>query len=112
MKKHSAAGRQPITRLTPDPELGLTSEQAQHRMRAGWHNLTKEQLSKTEGQIIRDNIFTFFNFLFFALAFCLFMVKAYTDMLFLGIVIVNVLIGIVQELKVKRTLDKISLLSG
>lgn len=112
MKKHSAAGRQPVTRLTPDPALGLTSEQAHHRMRAGWHNLTKEQLSKTEGQIIRDNIFTFFNFLFFGLAFCLFMVRAYTDMLFLGIVIVNVLIGIIQELKVKRTLDKISLLSG
>ncbi|WP_195268024.1 HAD-IC family P-type ATPase [Eubacterium sp. 1001713B170207_170306_E7] len=112
MKKHSAAGRQPITRLNPDPALGLTSEQAQHRAEAGWHNRTGDRLSKTEGQIIRDNIFTFFNLLFFALALCLFMVKAYTDMLFLGIVIINVLIGIIQELKVKRTLDKIALLSG
>lgn len=111
-KKHSAARRHAIIRLTPDPAQGLTSEQAQIRKKAGWHNKTKEQLSKTEGQIIRDNIFTFFNFLFFALGFCLFLVRAYTDMLFLGIVVINVLIGIVQELKVKRTLDKISLLSG
>ena len=111
MKKQHSHNRPPITRLTPPPSAGLSSAEAAQRKKAGWHNQTKEQLSKTEGQIIFDNIFTFFNFLFFALAFCLFLVKAYTDMLFIGIVVVNVLIGIVQELKVKRTLDKITLLS-
>lgn len=111
MKKQHSHNRPPITRLTPPPSAGLSSAEAAQRKKASWHNQTKEQLSKTEGQIIFDNIFTFFNFLFFVLAFCLFLVKAYTDMLFIGIVVVNVLIGIVQELKVKRTLDKITLLS-
>lgn len=55
---------------------------------------------------------TFFDLLFFAFALVLFAVGRYRDMLFLGIVVVNVLIGIVQELRVKHALDRVSLLSA
>ena len=55
---------------------------------------------------------TFFDLLFFAFALVLFAVGRYRDMLFLGIAVVNVLIGIVQELRVKHALDRVSLLSA
>ncbi len=100
-----------VKRFEPAADQGLTAAQVEERVRAGMVNRVKENLSKTEGQIVRDNIFTFFNLLFFLLAMCLFAVKAYTDMLFFGIIVVNTLIGIVQELRVKRTLDKITLLA-
>lgn len=99
-------------RIEASPNQGLTGEQAEQRMKAGLCNEIKDRLSKTEGQIVRDNVFTFFNLLFFLLALCLLAVGSYTDMLFFGIIIVNTLIGIVQELRVKRTLDKISLLAA
>lgn len=101
-----------IERLRPEAHIGLSQSQAEERGRAGWCNETEDGLSKTEGQIIWDNVVTFFNLLFFLLALCLFAVGAYADMLFFVIVIVNTLIGIVQELRVKRTLDKITLLAG
>ena len=104
--------RRPVKRLCPTPETGLTEEQAAQHRAAGWNNAAQDSLSKTEWQIVRDNVFTFFNFVFVALAACLFAVGAYRDMMFLGIVAANVFIGIVQELRVKRTLDKVTLLSG
>ena len=111
--KHKANKPRPApVRLCPDPAQGLSSQQAAQRFAEGWYNRTGESLSKSSWQIVRDNVFTFFNPIFFLLALCLLAVGAYTDMLFLGIVVLNVLIGIVQELRVKHTLDKIALLSA
>ena len=104
--------RTPVPRLNPDPSQGLTAAQAAERLAAGWGNHAPDQLGKTTGQILRDNLVTFFNLIFLLLALCLFLVGQYRDMMFLGIVAANVLIGIVQELRVKRTLDRISLLSA
>lgn len=109
---HRQTQRQPVKRLTPDPVLGLTARQAEERAQAGWDNRDPNQLTKTTGQILRDNLVTFFNLLFLAFALVLFAVGQYRDMLFLGIVVVNVLIGIVQELRVKHALDRVSLLSA
>lgn len=112
MKRSAAPDRQPVERLTPDPELGLTSAQAEERARKGWQNRDPDQLSKSGLQIVLDNLITFFNLLFLLFALCLFAVGQYRDTLFLGIVAANVLIGIVQEFRVKHTLDRISLLSA
>ncbi len=113
MKRNQAQpDRRPVERLSPDPTLGLTSAQAEARAQAGWQNRDPNQLPKSGWQIVRDNLLTFFNLLFLAFALCLFAVGQYRDMLFLGIVIANVLIGIVQEFRVKHTLDRISLLSA
>ena len=111
-RKKTQQTREKLIRQNPCPDQGLTIEQAAERYRKGYDNRTPKSLSKTTGQIIRDNVLTFFNFLFFSLAFCLFLVGAYTDMMFLIVVIVNILIGIVQELRVKRVLDRISLVSA
>ena len=83
----------------------LTEEQAAQRRAAGWNNAAQDSLSKKEWQIVRDTVFTFFNFVFVALAACLSAVGAYRDMMFLGIVAANVFIGIVQELRGKRTVS-------
>ncbi|WP_434309369.1 HAD-IC family P-type ATPase [Hominifimenecus sp. rT4P-3] len=111
-RKKSRQIREPLIRTEAEISQGLTGEQAAERYRKGYDNQTPKSLSKTAVQIVWDNVFTFFNFLFAALACCLFLVGAYTDMMFLGVVIVNVLIGIVQELRVKRILDRISLISA
>ena len=111
--KHFAHTQPPAapTRFDPPPDQGLTSRQAALRARQGWANTAARPLSKTYGQILRDNLFTFFNFLFVVLAGCLFAVGQYTEMTFLGVVACNVLIGAAQEIRVKRVLDRVALLA-
>ena len=76
--------RRPVERLEPDPARGLTAQQAEERRAAGWDNTDPAgDLSKSVGQIVRDDLFTFFNLLFLAMAACLFLVGAFRDMLFL-----------------------------
>ena len=94
------------------PAEGLSTAQAKERMDAGWGNLPIEPPGKTVGEIIRSNIFTYFNMLFFLLAACVVAVGAVKEIMFLGVVIANILIGIVQELRSKKTLDKLTLLTA
>ena len=77
-------------------------QEAAARAAAGLTNEAPKPLTKTAGRIVRDNLCTFFNFVFLALAACCVAVGAYRDTLFLGIVVINALIGIVQELRVKH----------
>ena len=104
--------RKPVERLQPDPAFGITFAQAAQRTARGWDNRSGAPLSKTTWQIIRDNVFTPFNLLFCVLGACLFAVGSYHNMMFLGIVVCNTLIGIIQELRVKRELSKITLLAS
>ncbi len=90
---------------------GLTGEQVEKRKKSGLQNIPVEAPSKSVRQIIVENIFTFFNLIFIILAFCLILVGRYKQMLFLIAVIVNAVIGIVQQLRSKREVDKLSLLS-
>lgn len=62
-------------------------------------------ITKSKGQIIRENVFTLFNFLNFVIAALLFAVGAYSNMLFIIIIILNIVIGIAQEMKAKRLVD-------
>ncbi len=57
-----------VQRFYPDPGEGLTSSQVEQRVKEGLHNGDSGVHTKTEGQIIRENVFTFFNLLNFALA--------------------------------------------
>ena len=108
--KHSTA-RQTVEPIRADVRQGLTSAQATLRMESGLDNTAPASLSKSTGRIIRDNVFTPFTFLFCFLALCLLAVGSYGDMLFLGIIFLNTIIGIVQEIRVKHELEKISLLN-
>lgn len=113
-KKHKMEEplRRPVPVLETNPETGLSSAQAQDRMDAGWGNLPIDPPGKTVGQIIKSNIFTYFNMFFFVLAAFVLVFGTWQNAMFLGVVFANIAIGIVQELRSKRTLDKLTLLTA
>ena len=90
---------------------GLTAAQVSERFDAGWANTPVEPPGKTVGQIVSDNVFTYFNMIFMILALCVIAVGSWQNLMFMFVVIVNTVIGIAQELKAKITLDKLILLS-
>ena len=93
-----------------DPEYGLTLAQVAERTAAGCANLPVEPPTRTVGQIVLSNVFTYFNMLFVLLAVCIILVRSWLDLTFMGVVFFNTAIGIVQELRSKHTLDKLQIL--
>lgn len=91
---------------------GLSSKEVEERRAQGLVNTPVKAPSKTVGEIIRSNVFTYFNFVFIFLAVALFLVKSYRDMTFLPIIFINSMIGIVQELRAKQVLDKLTMLNA
>lgn len=91
---------------------GLTSEQAAQLHREGKGNLPPQSAGRSLGQIIFKNLFTWFNILNFLLAAALIAVGSYRNMLFMGVVIFNTLISTVQEIRAKKTVDKLTLLAA
>lgn len=92
----------------PTPLIGLTDEQASERK----PNETKADPGKSVWQIIASHLFTLFNLLNIALAVCLALVGSWRNMLFMGVVISNTLIGAIQELRARRTIRRLTLLSA
>lgn len=96
----------------PDPQQGLTSAQVRERTDAGWTNAPVDPPGKTVKQIVLSNIFTYFNMLFFLLALCVIAVQQWLNLTFMGVIIVNTAIGIIQEIRSKKTLDKLNILAS
>lgn len=96
----------------PDPERGLTLEQAKELLKNGYGNTPVESPTKSDGQIVKENVCTFFNLIFVILAVCLILVGEYQDMLFLVIAVANTLIGIIQQIRSKRVIEKLNLLAS
>ncbi len=69
------------------------------------------QITKSRGQIVKEKLFTLFNFLNFGIAALLFAVGAYSNMLFIAIILLNIIIGIAQEWKAKKLVDELSILN-
>ena len=90
----------------------LSSEEAHRRAAQGKANVSPNKASKSVGQIWLSNLFTFYNMLNIVLAALVVTTGSYRNMLFLGIVICNFFIGTIQELRAKRTLDKLSVLTA
>ena len=115
IKKHRKALKKNPARLVrynPDIEVGLTKDIVESRIIDGLVNETKSKSNKSIPKIIFSNIFTFFNVLIFLIAACLILVGAYTDLVFLLIVSCNIIIGIIQEIRAKNMIDKLSLMSA
>ncbi len=106
------APRPDAPRYDPDPDRGLEKEQVQARVEAELVNVVNDASSLTTGQIIRSNVCTYFNLIFFILALVLLLERSYNNLTFLLVVFVNTVIGIIQELKSKRTLDSLKLVSA
>lgn len=88
-----------MTHFSPDSNLGLTSEQVEEKRRDGRQNTEPEKVTKTTGQILKDNICTLFNLFNVLIAVALALVGAWSNMLFILIIALNTLIGIVQEIR-------------
>ena len=106
-----APERRTIERIFPDPKTGLTAQQAAELLENGYGNQAEDTGIKSTGQIIRENTLTFFNLVFVVLAVLLVFAGSFTDMAFLFIAVLNSLIGIIQQLKSRDTLAKLTLLS-
>lgn len=90
---------------------GLTEQEVNERRARGEGGQPPSSITKTKSQILKENIFTLFNLLNFIIAALLFIVGAYTNMIFIAIILLNTVIGIVQELKAKKLVDDLSILN-
>ena len=107
----SAASYRSIKRCSPDPAAGLTAEQVLQRTEAGAVNAQSHGLTPTIPHIIFKNTVTLFNFIYAFLAIIIVLVGHPENLLFLGIVFANMFMGIFQEIRAKRSLDKLSVLA-
>ena len=89
---------------------GLTQKEIQERKQRGLCNLTQRSITKTKTQIFKENICTLFNALNVLIAIALALVGAWTNIIFIVIIVANVVIGIIQELHAKKLVDELSLL--
>ncbi len=101
-----------LTRYNTDPKTGLSQEIVDKRILDNLVNDSKIKTSKSVGRIIFGNLVTFFNILTFVIAGFLISVKAFTDLTFLLIVLINIGIGTFQEIRAKKTIDRLSLISA
>ena len=113
MKKESQPMvRQPIEVINPDPQEGLRLEEAKHRLNSGWGNKVNDRALRTEGQILLENCLTFFNLIFIIMAALLILAgSSVIKLTFLVVVVINTVIGCVQEIRAKRAVDKLTLVA-
>ena len=90
---------------------GLTESEVQERMNKGLSNVMQQSTGKTTKEIIKENVFTYFNGIFLLLAVLLIIAGSFNSLTFLPVIILNTVIGIIQQLQSKKVLDKLTLLS-
>lgn len=90
---------------------GLSASDVIKRQEAGQQNNYEENVAKTNREIIQDNVFTLFNFLNLVIAICLALVGAFSNLFFMVIIIVNCVIGIIQEIRARNLVEKLSIVN-
>ena len=93
-------------------ERGLTSEEAAQLTRQGKANVVPSKADLTVAGIVARNVFTYFNAIFAALAVLVVIAGSYKSLTFLPVIVANTVIGIVQQLRAKKVLDKLALLEA
>ena len=111
-EKIEVVAQQKIKRVKTSPESGLSIDQVVDRINKGYTNETPNTNVKTYGAIFTENIFTFFNMLCLIVAIALIVVGSYKNLLFMVVATANTAIGIIQEIKSKKTIEKLSLLTA
>ena len=102
----------PLTRVQADSGIGLSAEQVQERFAAHADNYKVESSTMSVSDIVKSNVFTYFNLVFLIITILLSIVGAWSDMMFLPIIIANTCIGIIQEVHSKKVLDRLSILNA
>ena len=101
-----------MTEQRPDPGTGLTTAEVEDRVRRGLTNAVPQAPTRTVGQIVRGNVFAPINLIVGILAALVILAGSPKDALFGGVIIANSIIGVVQELRAKRVLDRLSVVSA
>ena len=101
-----------LSRVEAPADRGLTHEQARERLENGYANFKPDSAEKSVGQIFRDNIFTYLNLVFIVLASCIIAVGSYRNLIFIPVIFINTIIGIVQELRSRRILSKLTFMTA
>ena len=97
---------------TSEKFYGLSADEVAERVQAGQDNKPPKGPSKSVARVIFDHTFTYFNGVFAIIAVILILVKSYRDLTFLGVILANTLIGIIQELRTKKVLDNLTMLNA
>lgn len=100
-----------IIRYNKEINIGLSQEEVKNRIEQNLVNYDTSVKTKSIKQIIQTNLFTLFNLLNLCLAIAIILVKSYKNLLFLGVVISNTVISILQEINAKKTIDKLSIVA-
>ncbi len=95
-----------------DVKKGLSTKQVEKLTLEGKVNVSVGKQSKTIGQIVAGNVFTYFNLIFAVFAVLLALVRSYNNMTFVPVIIFNMLIGIIQEIRAKKVLDKLTVVNA
>lgn len=112
LKKNKNFSISNAKRYDPDLKTGLSFNEVNERIKDGYVNFVETNTTKSYKNIFISNIFTFFNLLCFLIAGALIVVGSFNNLFFLVILICNVLIGIIQEIKAKKTVEKITLVTS
>lgn len=113
MKKKKLSTSQPIVRYTPSPSFGLTENQVSEREKNYLVNKVQQKYSKTYLSIFVGNVFTFFNLLGLIVFIALLSVQAnLSDFFFVVIYVTNIGIGIIQEIRAKKCIERLSILAN
>ena len=99
-------------RYQPDLNQGLSTDQVNARTEKELTNTSKSSSSKSIGRIIYENVVTYFNMLLLSIAIVLIVFGQYSQLTFMVIAVINTLIGIYQEIKAKKTIDKLKLVTS
>ena len=102
--------RTPTPRYSPNYRQGLTTQQVEEHRRDGWMNIAIDSPEQSTKDIIKENVFTYFNLIFAVLTVLLCMVGSFRNLTFLPVIFFNTIIGIIQEIRAKNTLKKLNLL--
>ncbi|MBP3630456.1 MAG: HAD-IC family P-type ATPase, partial [Clostridia bacterium] len=111
-KENPEEVKKEIKRINADPNVGLSVEQVIERINKGYVNKTINNNVKTYASIFISNICTFFNILCFAVAISLVIAGSFKNLVFMLVAFCNTAIGILQEIRAKRTIEKLSLLTA
>lgn len=101
-----------IPMLQADPAEGLSPQETKLRQSNGLSNIMPPSNTKSEGQIIKENVLTFFNLIFLVLALCLCLVGSFKNLMFLLVAAANTVVGSFQEIRAKRAVDKLTLVAA
>lgn len=101
-----------IERYHPKSSFGLTKKEVRNRFKDGLLNVDKSIATKSNSDIVKDNLFTLFNFINLVIAVAILCTGSYINLMFMGVVICNAIIGISQEIRARNIVDKLNLISS